>query len=249
MQIVCGTLILGLAAIHIKSEARQDQLFTSWQKAQRTTKSLVVEFTQETREKVSKRVKEKFEGVFRLIRTPDAKVFASYKLTLPKRNDWPSQWSALLNDGTVYLLFEDEKTASRMGPTDGDLREFLVKYFNPFVLLTDKKYAKDKCYLQVIKQDESYTYMKVTPKKLTCYFDSFHEGQVVLMNSSFEGLPKDMPRKLGYNDGFIDYVFEIKSWKFNLPDAPILEEFAKPEDRAGWKVDNGRFISKKDAGQ
>ena len=236
MQFVSGTLLVALAAIHAESDARQDLLFASWMEAQRTTKSLVVQFTLETRDIVSKRGQPKAKGVFRLIRTPDGKNFASYQLTKPEGSDWPGRWSGLLNDGTVYLLFEDKKIAWRMRPSDGDLRQFLEKYFNPFVLLSDKKYAKDKCYLQVAKQDQWYTYLKVTPKNVKRYgwnMENFQGGRVVLMNKSCQEVPKDMQRELRCTDGINEYVYEDKSWRLNYPEAPELEEFTKPEDRPG----------------
>jgi hypothetical protein len=252
MQFVSGTLLVALAAIHAESDARQEQLFASWQEAQRTIKSLVVQFTLETRDIVSKRGQPKAEGVFRLIRTPDGKLFASYQLTQPEGSDWPGRWTGLLNDGSVYLLVDDKKTAFGMKPNDDDLRQFLEKHFNPFVLLLDKKYAKDKCYLEVVKQDEWYTYLSVTPKNVKRYgwnIDSFQGGRVVLINKSSERVPKDMPRELRYTDGFNEYVYDIKSWRFNAPKAPKLEEFARPEDRPAWKVGDWPFVSNKKPAQ
>ena len=236
MQFICSTVIIGLVALCLESDARQEQLFASWQDAQRAIKSLVVHFTLETRDGS---YCEKAEGTFRIIRTLNGEIFGSYQLTYPEGSLFPGQWDALLSNGRIYLLYERQKRAMYRGPTDGDLQRFLEKNFNPFVLLLDEKYAKEKCFLEVVKQDEWYTYLKVTPKNLNRYGwcpDQFHEGRVVLMNKSTAGVPKDMPRQLWYTNGCSNFIFEIKSWRFNAPDGPKAEEFAKPEDRPGWRV-------------
>ena len=235
MQSAC-TLIICFAAIHAKSEARQDELFASWQEAQRTAMSLVVDFNLERR---LGSFSDKAEGTFRLIRTPNGRIFASYRIYTGEESFFIRDFSGLLNDGTVYILNEKEKTASNLRSIQGDLMQFLEEYFNPFVLLLDKKYAKEKCYFELVKQDEWYTYLMVTPKDVKregWFCDQFHKGRVVLMSKASEGVPKDMPREIRYIDGIRENIFAIKSWRFNAPDAPKEEEFTKPEDRPGWQV-------------
>jgi len=243
MQFVCITFV-GLVSIHLRSEERQDQLFASWQEAQQTVKSLVVDFTLEVKHGS---FDEKAEGTFWLIRTPKGQILASYQLSAPEGSFFSHDLSGLLNNGTVYLLNEKEKIALSLRPIQGDLMQFLEKYFNPFVLLLDRKQAKEKCYLQVVKQDDWYTYLHVTPKSVKRYGwfpDLFHQGRVVLMNKSSEGVPKDMPRELRFTNGFYESIFDIKSWRLNAPDAPKVEVFAKPEDRSGWKVSEWPFLDK-----
>lgn len=236
MQFVCVTLI-ALVSIHLRSEDRQDQLFASWQEAQRSVKSLVIDFTLEL--KHGSFIDDKAEGTFRLLRTPNGQIFASYHVCPAEGNFLVGDFSGLLNDGIVYKLNESGKTALNLKPIQGDLMQFLEKYFNPFVLLLERKHAKEKCDLQVVKQDEWYTYLNVTPKKVKRYGwnpDTFHRGRVVLMSKSSESVPKNMPRELQYFDGSSEHIFAIKSWRLNAPEAPKVEEFAKPEDRPGWQV-------------
>jgi len=240
-------LVVGLAASADRAD-RRDQLYASWQEAQRGVKSLVVEFTRETRDPIFKE-RQKAEGAFRLIRTPKGEVFASYEIVEPEaKGDKQERWSGLLHNGTVYLLDHDKKTAIRFEQTGGDLWRFLEKYFNPFVLLLDQKRAGEKCQIEVVQQDEWYTYLAVKPKQVKPFGwfpDTFHEGRAVLMNKASEAVPKDMPRRLWYTNGIREYTFEIKGWRLNAAEAPKLEKFARPEDRPGWKVGEWPFQSNK----
>jgi hypothetical protein len=249
MRALLGSLLVfGFVALCADGAERQDHLFASWQEAQRDVKSLVVEFTRETRDPIAEE-RQKAEGTFRLIRTPKGEMFASYEIVQPEaKDDKQERWSGLLHNGTVYLLNHDKKTAIRFEPADGDLWRFLEKYFNPFVLLLDQKRAGEKCQIEVVKQDEWYTHLAVKPKhvkRFGWFPDTFHEGRAVLMNKASEAVPKDMPRRLWYTDGVREYTFEIKGWRLNAPEAPKLEEFAKPEDRPGWEVGEWPFRSKK----
>jgi hypothetical protein len=230
---------LCLGAVGASGADRKDQLFASWQQAQRSAKSLVIEFTQETWEpNFNKR--ETFYGIVRLIRTPKGEVFASEELTTirpkPEKQD---RMRCLLNNGIVYVLNHDEKSALGFEVPGSELMPFLERNFNPFVVLLDRKRAEEKCHIEVVKQDESYTYLAVKQIKVkrTGWFpDNFHEGRVVLMNKASERVPKDMPRQLWYTDGSREITFEIKSWRLNAGEAPKLEEFTKPQGRPGWRV-------------
>jgi hypothetical protein len=122
---------------------RQDQLFASWQKAQRGVESLVVRFTLETTDFAFKQ-RQKADGTFRLLRTTKGEVFASYEVTEPQAKcDKQERYSCLLNQRTIYLLDHDKKTAIaiRFESSEGDLLRFLEQYFNPFVLLLDQRRA------------------------------------------------------------------------------------------------------------
>lgn len=218
---------------------RKDDLFASWQGAQRDVSSLIVEFTLKTKDLAIDKV-QSANGAFRLIRTGKGEVFASYEV-LPQgtKDDKSSQSSGLLNNGSIYLLNHDNKTAIKFEFGDGELRGFLEKYFNPFVRLLDKRRAEEQCKIKVLKQDKWYTYLSVKPKKVRQFGwfpDSFQEGRVVLMNEASDAVPKDMPQQFWYTDGIYGYTFEIKSWQLNPVVPPKLAEFGKPEDRPGWKV-------------
>ena len=108
------------------------------------------------------------------------------------------------------------------------------------MLLLDRHHALEKCKLEVIEQDESFTYLAVTPKQVKrqgWFPDLMERGGVVLTNKDSETVPKDMPRRLSYvSPDRSEYKYDIKSWKLNDDDAPKPEEFKRPEDRPGWKV-------------
>src|SRR5438552_2978859 len=113
MRALVGILAVGLIAPCADRVDRQNQLFASWQEAQRRVKSLVVQFSLETTDCVYND-REKAEGTFRLLRTPKGEVFASYEVTLPRaKAQKQERGSGLLNGGTVYLLNHDKKAAIR----------------------------------------------------------------------------------------------------------------------------------------
>ncbi len=241
MRALGGSLLV-VALFHASAEAagRLDQLFASWQEAQRGVRSLVVQFSLETFDQAFNE-RSKAVGTFRLIRTPTGKLFASYKITQPRGKGQKQErhWG-LLHNGSVYFLNLDRQEALHLAATGDDLLPFLEQWCNPFVGLLDRKHAHEKWFLEVVKQDAHYTYLALKPKQLkrSGWFSgiAFQEGRAVLMNQTSETVPKDMPRQLWYTDGVNECTFEITQWRLNGTDAPKLEEFAKPEDRLGWKV-------------
>src|SRR5262249_16388502 len=154
---------------------------------QHGVKSLVIQFSLETRDLVFDK-RQNAEGIFRLLRTPKGELVASYEITPPKvRGEKLERSSGLFNNGAVYILNHDRKTPVRLEPADGDLRGLLVQHFNPFVMLLNRKLTEDRCQLAVTKQDEWYTYLAVKPrqvKRVGWFPDTFHEGQVILMNKA-----------------------------------------------------------------
>ena len=243
-SIVVVSCIAGLAS----GADRKDDLFASWQKAQRDAQSLIVEFTLTTKDPLAGNV-QNAEGA-RLIRTPKGEVFASYELTQQgTKGDQPARFTGLLHEGKIYVLNYDKKTAVSFEFTDGELRPFLEKYFNPFVRLLDRRSVEEQCKIEVAKQDDWYTYVTVKPKtvrRFGWFPDMFQHGHVVLMNKASDTVPQDMPRQLWYTDGINDYTFEIKSWQLNPVNSPKLAEFARPEDRPGWKVRTWNKVTEKD---
>jgi hypothetical protein len=233
-------LVASFVAVGEEGANRKDELFAAWQKTQGSVRSLVVEFTLEVRDVLPGNW-QKADGTFCLIRTPENRVFASYRF--PDLNDFwqgaPKQVSGLLNNETVYLLNHHEQTARRFELTHGELLPFLEAYVNPFVQFLDQKLAEEQCHVEVVTQDEWYTYLSVKPKqrKRTFWFaDQFHEGRIVLMNKDSECVPQNMPRQLWFTNRFQEYTFEIKKWNLNSANAPRLAEFTKPENRPGWRV-------------
>jgi hypothetical protein len=238
--LLTSLLIIGLSAECACGADRVDELFVSWQAAQRDIKSLLVEFTKETLDRSSDKLEEA-EGTFRLIRNPDGKLLASYRVIEPRttREKRPSQVTGLLAGGAIYLLDHRGNSALRFDLKEDALPPFLEKYFNPFVLLLDQQRAQEKCRFEVVKQDERYTYLDVKPKLVTrsgWFQDSFDRGQVIVMNNDSDEVPKEIPWGLRYWVGTYQFTFYIKSWRLNADQQPQPEEFTRPEDRPGWKV-------------
>jgi len=239
-------LVVGLVATRAIGDDRLDQLFASWAEAQRDVKAIVVKFSLEARDSITGK-REKSDGTFRLVRTANGEVLASYQIAeLAATHD---RWSGLLNGGTVYLLNLDKKAAIRFEQqTNDDLRRFLEEYFNPVVRLLDRKRVEESCRLEVVKQDELYAYLLVTPKQVKrsgWLPDRFHEGRAVFMSKPSATVPKDMPRQLWYTNGSQDLAFDITVWRINPAEGPKVEEFAKPENRPGWQVTDWPFQSEK----
>ncbi len=248
MRLVLGFVLAVCVAGRVSATEPLDDVFAGWLAAQGKAESLVVEFGLETRDPIFDQ-RDKATGTFRLLRTKKGGVFATYEVVAEKpKGEKADRFTGLLNGGKVFLLKHEKKTAVRFDFADGELAPFLETYFAPFVLLLDRKRAEAKCHLEVVKQDEWYTYMTVKPKEVRRYGwfpDNFHDGRVVLMRKDSEGVPKGMPRQIWHTDGVREYLFEIKGWRLNSVDAPKLEEFARPEDRPAWEVVDSPFQRKR----
>ena len=245
MSFISGILVCLVSCTMLaEGTSRLDELFASWQQTQRTVRSLVVEFTLETQDRVYN-TWDKATGTFRLLRTRKGEIFASYEVITKKpKGDKSERFSGLLNGGSIYLLNHDNKSAIRYEPAGGDVRGFLGTYWNPFVALLDRKRAQEKFEVKVIKQDEWYTYLAVKRRgKPQAWSINVDEGRVALMNKASEGVPKGMPAQLWYTDGFHHVKFTINVWRMNAG-ALNVEEFAKPEDRPGWVVLESAFRRK-----
>jgi hypothetical protein len=232
---------LAALTLLVTAEARQAQLFQSWEKAKADTRSLVVEFTEEHTNLVRDE-KVRYEGTFKLLRTEKGEILASYTLALAEKPGAPPkpQWVGLLNGGSLYSLDLDKKSAIRVDPADGDVPRWLEEHFNPFALLLDEKHARANYRLEVVKLDQWYTYLEFKPRKSKAsrwgWGNYFERGRAVFMNKNTNGFPHDMPRQLWFNDSTCSTLIEIRSWKANAKDAPKVEEFTKPEVRPGWDV-------------
>jgi len=216
------------------AEERQDEIFDAWAAAQRNVKSLVVEFTLETIDSVFHERKQA-DGTLRLIRTDKGEILASYGLK-------GENTTGLFNDGAIYLLFHDTQTAFRLRPQDGDVRRFLQQHFNPFILVLNRKLADETCKIEIARQDQQYTYLKVISDQPERHGwlpgIDFALGWVLLENQTTDDVPQNMPRKLYHTDrrGRLESFYHIKAWRMNVTDAPRPEEFTRPEDRPDWKL-------------
>lgn len=237
--LVIGLFVVCLVANHTDGADRKSELFASWQKAQRGVKSLIVEFTMESNDLVFKK-RERGEGTFRLIRTAKGELFASYDVRCKNAKPEEVCISGLLSNEKVYLLNHGKKVAIRFKSNHADLLCFLELYLNPFVGLLDPKNAKDRWRLEVVKQDDWFTYLSVKPKgPPRLLMDKpypFHHGRVILMNKASKMVSRDMPRELWHTDGVHEVTYKIKRWQTNVAEPPTLEEFTKPENRPGWVV-------------
>jgi hypothetical protein len=241
--------IAGWVAACAQRDHRKEELFASWQKAQNNLQSLVVEFTLETMDPLRGKGETR-DGAFRLIRTPNGEVLASYEIVV--KGNAHEKWSGLFHKDSFYLLNQGKRTAVRYELAGVDVQTVLEKICNPLVLLLDRKRAEEKWDIEVTKESEWYTYLAVKPKvvavepKAVPWMERLgrvlkeglvlEEGQVVVMHADWGSVSKDMPRRLWFRGGFNNCSFEIRTWRMNAADPPKLEEFTKPEDRPGWKV-------------
>lgn len=252
MQKVIGMVLFLFAASGPSDPEPLDELFDGWARAQGKVESLIVEFDLETKDNTFNTV-EKFTGRFSLIRNKRGEVFALYDTTRKESRDGKAKHSAgLLNGGKVYLLNHDEKKATSVEITDSELMAFLEDYFICYTVLLDRKRAEEKWHLEIVKQDNWYSYLKMTPKQATwSLFGWFQvprpEGRAVLMRKDSDTIPKGMPRQLWVTDGSSEHKFEIKSWRLNPTQGPNLEDFTRPEDKPGWKVGKMPFQGKKES--
>jgi hypothetical protein len=208
-------------------------------------KFLVVHFSRETTDRTYQK-QTKAEGTFRLLRTPQGDLFASFEQwQLDAQEGKPGRFHGLLNHGKVYVLSPDTKYAIRFEPSDGDVYGFLKRHFIPFILLFDQKRARKHFQLEVVKQDEWYTYLTARPREDGPWAYPL-EGRLVLMNKSSPEVPKDMLRQLSYLEpNGKEHRFEITAWRMNTGESPTREEFTRPEDRPGWEVRDWALRGKK----
>jgi hypothetical protein len=217
-----------------------DQVLSRWERTQRDMRSLVVEFTLVKPDKVFGTT-DKSDGVFRLLRTPDGEVRASYERTPRKPNDASLKLAAgLLNRRTIYLVDFNQKQEFRLNLGQTDLVEFLEDYFNPLSTLLDRKRAEEN-YAMDIARDKTYTYLNIKPKASDrprgWFFPiSMTAGRIALRNADSKEIPKDMPRQIWFQSGSQEFFYEIKSWRINAADGPTVDEFARAKNPPGWKL-------------
>lgn len=239
---IASLFTVGILASSAVAADRLDELFASWEKAQTDVRSLVVEFSQETLDPITK-TKLTADGSFRLIRSPAGKVSASFDLHCDGAKGPEQRVSVLLADGAIYLLNHDKKQASRNEFADGQLRPFVEKCFYPVVILLDRRRAEANWTMEVVKQDEWYSYVVMNRKHAnpTSWF-TFEPTpparvEIAILNKDTSKTPRDMPRLIQYSDPAATRIaLHVKSWRFNGSDPPKPEEFTKPEDRPGWIV-------------
>jgi hypothetical protein len=243
MHFLIGTLVAAVIA-GADEPNPQALVFAGWEQAQRDIQSLVVEFTREVPDKIFKTT-QKTDGVFRLLRTPKGEFHASYELSPDGPNGAKTEpFVALLNGRTVSFLDHRQKFEIHWKIADNDLLGFLEDYFNPLVVLLNRKHAEENCRLE-FKQDENYTYVSVTPNQLKRsgrfgFPMSFRQGRVVLMNKDSTSVPKGMPLQLWYaidTPGAVQEVtFEIRSWRMHAAEGLKVEDFTGAKGRAYWKL-------------
>jgi hypothetical protein len=225
------------------SEIRQEQLFGGWQKAQDEIRSLIVEFSYEAPILESKPLK----GVFKLRRAPNGAILARCEL-----GAGPERRCALLVADRAYLMEPAEKTALRFNLPRHGILKVLSAYYNPFMVLLDKRYVQEHFRLQVTNQDEWYTYLSLAPRDakerrrflgimsfdgiVSWSHEDFSSGTIAVLNKDSDSIPKDMPRALTWTDGLNSYRYDIHKWQRNGANAPPLSDFQAPEEMPGWRV-------------
>jgi hypothetical protein len=217
---------------------RLDELFASWEKAQAGTQSLVVEYTVETKDGGADDEPFRATCIIRLLRKADGGICASYTPTMEQKDAAKrDRITYLLNNRSVYTLNHDKKLAFREDGI-GDLTPYLERWFNPLLILLDRKRAEEKYAFEIAKSDEWYTCLLLKPKnpKTSGWFRDIRQSGVVFMNKETAQIPKDMPRQVIVWNSASRSQFDVKSWKMNGQDGPKPEEFTIPEERPGWEV-------------
>ena len=138
-SIIASALAVIFLAPTAPAANRLDQLFAAWEKAQAGVQSLVIDYTVET---IVGGETVRGKGSFRLLRKADGTVCATDAPTMDQRGTTNrDRVTYLLNNGSVYELNHGKKQASRLHG-GGDLAPFLERWFNPLVILLDRKRAK-----------------------------------------------------------------------------------------------------------
>lgn len=107
MHFLVGTLLTAAAfGVLADSTVELDSIYARWQKSQRGMHSLVVEFTTESSDAVFN-TSEKFHGVFRLLRTPQGAIYASYEINPRVRDTSPDAVGQLSH--YRYVLHQDHQ--------------------------------------------------------------------------------------------------------------------------------------------
>jgi hypothetical protein len=245
MHIALGSIIFASVSLASQSEQLSD-IFRSWELARNNVNSLIVEFEQENRDSIRK-TRSKFAGTFKLLRTPDGRVYATLDMTPLEPKSLPETEHYLLNSGTIYCLNHEKKTAWKYKTLDGDLTASLAGTWIPCIALLDANLIAKYANVSIGKQDEDYTYLKISPKRSKRYLWLQPNGCLVIMREHNEFFPRHLPRMLRYFDypGSREVLIDIKSWEANPANPPTIDDFARPESRAGWKVWNSIFEESK----
>ena len=245
MSLLCAKfVILGLAPLVAQEQV--NHLFNACQNAQRDVKSLIVEFKLEVRDTTFNRNRTA-TGRFQLIRTAKGEIYASYELLFDSKTKGgvPEQFTGLLLKDWICWLNYDNKHVNRHRIVDEPV-EFLGTFFNPIVLLLDRKKAESKWDVSVSKQDDWYQYIELIPNaKLVArrgWFDPLPERvrvQLVVMKADSAKIPKSMPVQIWIRDeNGPEYTFTIKSWTQNPKDPPKVGDLKALLNRPGWTDDN-----------
>lgn len=221
-------------------------LYARWERDRRDVRSLVVEMTQDTKDRTFG-TRQLGDVTIRLVRTKQGELFGSFEGEAKSPSGGPPERSSfLLMNKAFYVLLPEKKTAVRYDfANDEDLTRFLIQHYNPAMFVLQTKPAEDTCKLAFVKRDEWYTYLAAKPswRKDDPWWrrgGTFAQGHVAVLNKPWKGVPKDVPVQLWYSHGSgTETTFDVKAWKVNAADGPKRAEFIRPEDRPGWEV-NGR---------
>jgi hypothetical protein len=228
-----ASALFAVLAASLSAGSELDQLFEVWQKTQESTRTLVVDFTLEYHD-TTFGSRHTSTGKLTLVRSPKNGLRVAYELhTKGADREEDSEIAGLLIGEDVYLLIPKEKKASKFSKRGDELGGFLSDWFNPFVCSLDRKWAEEIFRMRIEKQDEWYTYVRVSPRSRRCQLE---DGRVAVMKQKSKHIPKNMPRQIWYRDAVGEHTFTIHAWRWNPGDAPDESIFKKPEDREGWET-------------
>ncbi len=220
---------------------RERELFDSWQKAQKDVTSLVVEFAYEGIDASFPEVR-KGTGIVRILRTATGQIYGSYELLYDSKTKGGApedQFTAVLLDGPYAVLDYKTKTVCHGTLDRKELICQLAEYLNPAIILLDRRRMDEKWNLEIAKQDDYYTYTKMTEKKPNDagWFFVPRRIELAFMKIESINIPKNMPRQIWFeHHGSGIYLYSFTKWRVNPKDPPTIKQFEEYLDRPGWTI-------------
>jgi hypothetical protein len=224
---------VGIAAF--AEEPSIDALFEKWADTQGELKSLSIEFSYAIRSDSWKKT-EHFAGQLRVIRDAEGKLRVAGEMkNLDERQ---KDLNFLFVGQCVYWLHPDEKLAWRIQ----DYRSpDIALVLAPFV---GKAEIGEHYDIVASKQDDKYTYFKVTPKKRDRYCEWVCVG---VTRESAPDLPPNIPQVMWHRTSYEETMYvQVKTWKLNDPKFIPADEFVLPEDRPGWEIGPRKLLPPSD---
>jgi hypothetical protein len=222
-------------------QVRLTYLLETWQRARTETKSLSVEFNVERQDNVF-RGKSVAPGVFKLRRLANGTIQARCAIKPKQRpgvkvKGKEDPFIGLLLGKQIYCLNAPDKGIVKLDLGSGDPLKFLEKWFLPLLVLLDRDGLRKDFEVKVSRQDQSYSYVEIRPKKgrhFSWFWDELVTGHAAFMNKNGVDVPADMPKALLWYSisGASGTKIDILKWQTNVPGTVTDRDFELP----AWEV-------------